>query len=175
MTMLPLRFWRCATFAAIWGPSPRSAPPITLATADLADLNERMRQFTAACIEAQIQVVPTDLQHWEGLLTTAPLGHDLLRYLFETDSQTLARLLPSAAAALQGGQGVPILYGVRAEGSEMGQGMGAPVLLDRFAMPSPQWAAERMGTPDQATREPPPPSRIVGPRRVTRIDLKGRS
>ena len=81
-----------------------------------------------------------DARHWEGLLTTAPLGHDLLRYLFETDTPTLARLMPSASAGLQSGQGVPILYGVRAEGSGAGQVSGAPVLLDRFALPSPHQA-----------------------------------
>jgi hypothetical protein len=41
---------------------------------------------------------------------------------------------------LQGGQGVPILYGVRAEGSGASQAGGAPVLLDRFALPSPHQA-----------------------------------
>lgn len=113
---------------------------VTVAGADLRELNERTRQLRAACTDAQIQIVATDAQHWEGLLTTAPLGHDLLRYLFETDTPTLARLLPSASAGLQSGQGVPILYGVRAEGTGAGQVIGAPVLLDRFALPSPHQA-----------------------------------
>jgi hypothetical protein len=113
---------------------------ITVAAADLRELNERTRQLRAACTDAQIQIVATDAQHWEGLLTTAPLGHDQLRYLFETDTPTLARLLPSASAGLQSGQGVPILYGVRAEGTGAGQVLGAPVLLDRFALPSPHQA-----------------------------------
>ncbi len=113
---------------------------LTIAGADLRELNERTRQLRAACTDAQIQVVAVDVQHWEGLLTTAPLGHDLLRYLFETDTPTLARLMPSASAGLQSGQGVPILYGVRAEGSGAGQVGGAPVLLDRFALPSPHQA-----------------------------------
>lgn len=113
---------------------------LTVAGADLRELNERTRQLRAACTDAQIQIVAVDAQHWEGLLTTAPLGHDLLRYLFETDTPTLARLMPSAAAGLQSGQGVPILYGVRAEGSGAGQVGGAPVLLDRFALPSPHQA-----------------------------------
>jgi hypothetical protein len=113
---------------------------LTVAGADLHELNERTRRLRAACTDAQIQIVACDAQHWEGLLTTAPLGHDLLRYLFETDTPTLARLLPSSSATLQSGQGVPILYGVRAEGSGAGQVSGAPVLLDRFALPSPHQA-----------------------------------
>lgn len=113
---------------------------ITVAGADLRELNERTRHLRAACTDAQIQLVATDAQHWEGLLTTAPLGHDLLRYLWETDTPTLARLLPSASAGLQSGQGVPILCGVRAEGTGAGQVIGAPVLLDRFALPSPHQA-----------------------------------
>jgi hypothetical protein len=113
---------------------------LTVAGADLHELNERTRRLRAACTDAQIQIVACDAQHWEGLLTTAPLGHDLLRYLFETDTPTLARLLPSSSATLQSGQGAPILYGVRAEGSGAGQAVGAPVLLDRFALPSPHQA-----------------------------------
>lgn len=113
---------------------------VTVAGADVRELNERTRLLRAACTDAQIQIVACDAQHWEGLLTTAPLGHDLLRYLFETDTPTLARLLPSASASLQGGQGVPILYGVRAEGTGSGQSIGAPVLLDRFALHSPHQA-----------------------------------
>jgi hypothetical protein len=113
---------------------------LTVAGADLRELNERTRQLRAACTDIQLQIVACDAQHWEGLLTTAPLGYDLLRYLFETDTPTLTRLLPSSSAALQGGQGVPILYGVRAEGSGAGQAVGAPVLLDRFALHSPHQA-----------------------------------
>jgi hypothetical protein len=90
---------------------------LTVAGANLRELNERTRQLRTACTDAQIQIVACDAQHWEGLRTTAPLGYDLLRYLFETDTPTLTRLLPASSAALQGGQGVPILYGVRAEGS----------------------------------------------------------
>jgi len=113
---------------------------LTVAGADLRELNERTRQLRAACTDSQLQIVACDAQHWEGLLTTAPLGYDMLRYLFETDTPTLTRLLPSSSAVLQGGQGVPILYGVRAEGSGAGQAVGAPVLLDRFALPSPHQA-----------------------------------
>lgn len=113
---------------------------LTVAGADLRELNERTRQLRAACTDIQLQIVACDAQHWEGLLTTAPLGYDLLRYLFETDTPTLARLLPSSSAALQGGQGAPILYGVRAEGNGAGQAVGAPILLDRFALPSPHQA-----------------------------------
>lgn len=113
---------------------------LTVAGADLRELHERCRQLRAVCTDLQMQIVACDAQHWEGLLTTAPLGHDLLRYLFETDTPTLARLLPSSSTALQSGQGVPILYGVRAEGSGAGQAVGAPVLLDRFALHSPHQA-----------------------------------
>ena len=113
---------------------------LTVAAADRRELTERTRQLRAACTDLQLQIVACDAQHWEGLLTTAPLGDDRLRYLFETDTPTLARLLPSSSTALQAGQGVPICYGVRAEGSGVGQSVGAPVLLDRFALPSPHQA-----------------------------------
>lgn len=78
---------------------------LTVAAADLRELSERTRLLRAACTDAQLQIVACDAQHWEGLLTTAPLGHDLLRYLFETDTPTLARLLPSSSAALAGWPG----------------------------------------------------------------------
>lgn len=113
---------------------------ITVTAADVQELNERTRLLRAACTDAQMQIVATDAQHWEGLLTTTPLGHDRLRYLFETDTPTLARLLPSASAGLQSGQGVPIFYGVRAEGTGAQQAVGAPVLLDRFTLHSPHQA-----------------------------------
>ncbi|WP_141509040.1 VirB4 family type IV secretion system protein [Candidatus Chloroploca asiatica] len=113
---------------------------LTVAGADGRELHERSRQLRAACTEAQIMIVACDAHHWEGLLTTAPLGHDAVRSLFETDTPTLARLLPASSATLQSGQGVPILYGVRAEGSGAGQVGGAPVVLDRFALPSPHQA-----------------------------------
>ncbi|NCC93031.1 MAG: hypothetical protein EOM10_07075 [Opitutae bacterium] len=113
---------------------------VTVAGADRQELEARTHQLRAACTEAQLVIVACDAQHWEGLLTTAPLGYDLLRSLFETDTPTLTRLLPSSSAVLQGGQGVPILYGVRAEGSGAGQAVGAPVVLDRFALPSPHQA-----------------------------------
>lgn len=113
---------------------------ITITGADVQELNERTQLLRAACIDAQMQIVACDAQHFEGLLTTAPLGHDKLRYLFETDTPTLARLLPSTSAGLQGGQGVPILYGVRAEGTGAQQAAGAPILLDRFALHSPHQA-----------------------------------
>ncbi len=113
---------------------------LTVAGADLAELNARTRHLRAVCTDIQLHIVACDAQHWEGLVTTVPLGYDQLRYLFETDTPTLARLLPAASATLQGGQGVPILYGVRAEGSGAGQAVGAPVLLDRFALPSPHQA-----------------------------------
>jgi type IV secretory pathway VirB4 component len=85
--------------------------------------------------------VRCDYQHWEGALTTAPLGHDLLRYLNETDSPTLARLFPSSPALLRGGQGTPILYGLRVEGhGGSDTSSGTPILVDRFAVASPHEA-----------------------------------
>lgn len=113
---------------------------LTVAGADRAELDERCRMLRAACMDAAIAIVPCDAQHWDGMLTTAPLGHDHLRYLFETDTPTLARLLPSATAAMPPATGTPILYGVRAEGSGTGQVVGAPVLVDRFTLPSPHQA-----------------------------------
>jgi hypothetical protein len=110
---------------------------LTIAADDLQTLRERTNQVLDLCIDLQLTLVPTDYQHWEGMLTTVPLGRDDLRYLFETDTQTVALMLPSASVGLQGGQGIPILYGVRAEGRGSNQGMGAPVLLDRFALRSP--------------------------------------
>jgi hypothetical protein len=41
---------------------------LTVAGADLRELNERTRQLRAACTDAQIQIVAVDAQHWEGLL-----------------------------------------------------------------------------------------------------------
>ena len=113
---------------------------LTVAGADRRELGERTRHLQAACTDLHLPIVACDAQHWEGMLTTSPLGDDRLRYLFETDTPTLTRLLPSSSTALQAGQGVPILYGVRAEGSGSGQAVGAPVLLDRFALPSPHQA-----------------------------------
>jgi hypothetical protein len=111
---------------------------LTVAGADPEELHARSQELLDACTDAQVQIRRCDFQHWEGVMTTAPLGHDQLRYLTETDTPTLARLLPSTPTSLHTGYGVPILYGVRAEGS--GQAVGAPVLLDRFALPSPHQA-----------------------------------
>lgn len=113
---------------------------LTVAGANLPELNERCRHVQEACADAQIQIVACDGQHWEGLLTTAPLGHDHVRYLFETDTPTLARLIPSGTRTMQPSGGAPIFYGVRADGSGVGQVAGVPVILDRFALPSPHQA-----------------------------------
>jgi hypothetical protein len=113
---------------------------LTVAGADLVQLDARTRELLDACTNAQLQIRRCDFQHWEGVLTTAPLGHDQLRYLTETDTPTLARLLPSSPATLHSGAGVPILYGLRAEGAGQAAEAGAPILLDRFALPSPHEA-----------------------------------
>ncbi|HEY3229374.1 MAG TPA: hypothetical protein VGJ87_09140, partial [Roseiflexaceae bacterium] len=107
---------------------------LTVAGADRDELDARTHALLDACTDAQLDMRRCDYQHWEGVLTTAPLGHDRLRYLNETDTPTLARLLPSCPTPLRAGQGVPILYGLRGEGSDGEQGAGAPVVLDRFAL-----------------------------------------
>lgn len=106
--------------------------------ADLAELGARTRALRDACTDAQIRVVALDYAQWEGALTAAPLGHDLVRVLSETDTPTIARLTPSSPASLGATPGAPILYGLRAD-SQAAHG-GVPVLLDRFQLPSPHQA-----------------------------------
>lgn len=113
---------------------------LTVFGEDLKQLHERCRDVLDACTDAQIAIRRCDYQHWDGILTTAPLGVDRLRYLSETDTPTLARLLPSSPNSLQTRKGSPILYGVRAEGITHNTNMGVPVILDRFTLPSPHQA-----------------------------------
>lgn len=112
---------------------------LTVAAADLVALGERTRALLEACADAQVIVTRCDLQHLDGVLATAPLGHDRLRYLLENDTPTLARFLPSSPAATTSGSGVPILYGVRAE-ETAGAGAGAPIIVDRFSLTVPHEA-----------------------------------
>jgi hypothetical protein len=109
---------------------------LTIAAADRAELEDRTRALLEACADAQLIVTRCDQQHLDGVLTTAPLGRDDLRYLLENDTPTLARLLPSSPATAHGGSSVPILYGVRAE-EAAGGGTGAPIVVDRFALTVP--------------------------------------
>jgi hypothetical protein len=109
---------------------------LTVAAADRAELEQRTRALLETCADAQLVITRCDLQHLAGVLTTAPLGHDGLRYLLENDTPTLARLLPSSPATTHESGGVPILYGVRVEEAS-GGGMGAPIVVDRFALTVP--------------------------------------
>lgn len=107
---------------------------------DAAQLRARCRQVQQLAADLQTPVVALDGAHWEGMLTHAPLGIDLVQALFETDSQTLARLMPHATFGRMEIGGAPIMYGVRAEGMATRQTVGVPVLLDRFTLPSPHQA-----------------------------------
>ena len=104
----------------------------TVAGADSAQLQTRTRAFLDACTDAQFQITRCDLQHWDGVMTTAPLGHDHLRYLNETDTQTIARLLPTAAPTMPFVRGAPIFWGVRAGIAGGTTGVGLPVVDDRY-------------------------------------------
>jgi hypothetical protein len=112
---------------------------LTGAGADRTELETRTRALLEACADAQLIVTRCDEQHVDGALTTAPLGRDELRYLHETDTPTLARLLPSSPTTAHSGTGVPILYGVRAEEATSG-GSGAPIVVDRFSLTVPHEA-----------------------------------
>jgi hypothetical protein len=106
---------------------------LTVAGESLEQLRARERALRDACVDGQVQIVRCDYQHWEGVLTTTALGRDDLRLVREADSPTLARLIPDGGRALPLGEQAPILYGVHAD-------TGAPVILDRFALPSPHQA-----------------------------------
>lgn len=106
---------------------------LVVTAASREQLRERERQVQDACSDLQVQIGRCDYQHWDGLLTTAPLGRDALALTRETDSHTLARLIPDGGRPLPLGEHAPILYGVRADSS-------LPVVIDRFALPSPHQA-----------------------------------
>ena len=110
---------------------------LTVTAPDPAVLAARCAALRDRCTDLQFRITRCDDQHWEGALTAAPLGHDQLRYLRETDTSTLALLLPASDGRTAPLRGAPILYGAR-----IGDGgaAGAPVLLDRFALPSPHQA-----------------------------------
>lgn len=115
---------------------------LTVTAANPGQLALRIAALRDVCVDLQLQITRCDDQHWEGALTTAPLGYDQLRYLRETDTSTLARLVPSRGANLAvSPRGVPILIGMRADGSDASAAQqGVPVLLDRFTLPSPHQA-----------------------------------
>lgn len=110
---------------------------LTVAAADLASLDAASRAVQDACDDVQVQVVRCDGAHWDGVLTTAPLGRDELAYLRETDTQTLTRLIPDSPPSTPMTTGTPLRFGTRAVPGQADPAGGAEVWIDVFGLISP--------------------------------------
>lgn len=119
---------------------------------DRATLQERSTALTDTARTIGLSIVASDLHHWETWLTTTPLGYEPRPMYLETDTPTLARLLPTSPPRVDQVHGIPLVYGVRDDGASS----GAPIIVDPRALLSPhrvKLAATRSGKSYQAFLE----------------------